>query len=61
MARQTLERQVFELSREIEFFTEKELAMQIGHGEPFWYVGLIKELIDTSPAERTIPNSGWRR
>ncbi len=44
----TLERKVFELSRECEFFTEKELTMQIGHEKAFWYVALIKELMDNS-------------
>lgn len=44
----TLNRQVFELSRELEFFTEKELTMQIGHPKSHWRISLLKELIDNS-------------
>jgi DNA topoisomerase VI subunit B len=43
-----LERTVFEISRELEFFTEKELQMQIGHGREWWPVALLKELIDNA-------------
>ena len=46
--KEKLSRQVFELSRELEFFTEKELTMQIGHPKEFWYITLLKELIDNS-------------
>lgn len=41
-----LNRQAFEQSRLLEFFTEKELALQIGRGRSGWAVALIKELID---------------
>ncbi|MGB7296823.1 MAG: ATP-binding protein [Candidatus Aminicenantales bacterium] len=44
----TLNRQMFELSRELEFFTEKELMMQIGHPKSYWRISLLKELIDNS-------------
>lgn len=43
-----LERQVFETSRELEFFTEKELMMQIGHDTHLWPIALLKELIDNA-------------
>jgi len=43
-----LNRQVFELSRELEFFTEKELQMQIGHPKPEWRITILKELIDNA-------------
>jgi DNA topoisomerase VI subunit B len=43
-----LARETFSISRELEFFTEKELEMQIGHGRQWWPVALIKELIDNA-------------
>lgn len=43
-----LERTTFEVSRELEFFSEKELQMQIGQGKEWWPVSLVKELIDNS-------------
>jgi len=50
-----LERQVFETSRLMEFFTEKELTMQIGHPRRHWPIALLKELIDNGldAAEKT--------
>ena len=45
---QKLERTVFEASRLMEFFSEKELRMQIGHARPLWPIALLKELIDNS-------------
>lgn len=42
----TLNRQVFETSRLLEFFNEKELQMQIGHDKRVWAIALVKELID---------------
>lgn len=48
MSEQVLERTTFKLSREIEFFTKKELEMQIGHGVNFWYIAIMKELIDNA-------------
>lgn len=44
----TLDRQVFETSRLLEFFSEKELSMQIGHDRHSWPLALVKELIDNS-------------
>jgi len=43
-----LTRETFSISRETEFFTEKELEMQIGHGRQWWPVALLKELLDNS-------------
>jgi DNA topoisomerase VI subunit B len=45
---QKLNRTTFEVSRELEFFSEKELQMQIGHGRKLWPVALLKELIDNA-------------
>lgn len=45
---EVLNRTLFKQSRECEFFTEKELKMQIGHNKPFWYIAIVKELIDNS-------------
>jgi DNA topoisomerase VI subunit B len=44
----TLNRTVFETSRELEFFSEKELMMQIGYNKALWPLALLKELIDNS-------------
>ncbi len=43
-----LQRETFELSRALEFFSIRELTAQIGHGQHFWPVALLKELIDNS-------------
>jgi len=43
-----LKRAVFEQSREMEFFTKKELEMQIGHDTDWWPIALLKEVIDNS-------------
>jgi hypothetical protein len=45
---EVLSRIVFELSREVEFFSEKELEMQIGHPKTFWRAALLKELVDNA-------------
>src|SRR5438876_9361786 len=42
----TLARTTFATSRLLEFFTESELAMQIGHDRPLWAAAIVKELID---------------
>jgi DNA topoisomerase VI subunit B len=42
----TLARTTFATSRMLEFFTEAELAMQIGHDPPLWAAAILKELID---------------
>jgi len=44
----TLERTTFEVSREVEYFTESELRMQIGFDADDWPVALLKELIDNA-------------
>ena len=44
----TLERTTFETSRLLEFFSEKELTMQIGRGRRQWPLALLKELIDNA-------------
>lgn len=44
----TLKRTTFETSRLLEFFTEKELQMQIGHPRTWWPIALTKELIDNA-------------
>lgn len=42
----TLDRETFETSRLMEFFSQKELAMQIGHDSDWWPTALVKELVD---------------
>ena len=44
----TFQRTLFTLSREIEFFTERELESQIGQPKRLWRVALAKELIDNA-------------
>jgi hypothetical protein len=44
----TFTRTTFETSRLLEFFTEKELQMQIGHAKELWSIALLKELIDNA-------------
>ncbi len=44
----TLQRETFELSRALEFFSERELTAQIGHTREFWPVALLKELLDNA-------------
>jgi DNA topoisomerase VI subunit B len=44
----TLERTAFTTSRLLEFFSEKELSMQIGHGRELWPAAILKELIDNA-------------
>ena len=44
----TLTRQLFELSRELEFFTEKEITAQIGYSKHLWRTALLKEVIDNA-------------
>ena len=38
----------FVMSREAEFFSEKELEMQIGHPKPLWLVAIARQLIDNA-------------
>lgn len=42
-------RTTFTTDRTLEFFTKKELTMQIGHDPGAWPLALVKELIDNSP------------
>jgi len=43
-----LQRETFSTSRLLEFFTEKELNMQIGFDQEGWAIALLKELIDNA-------------
>ena len=43
-----LQRTAFTMPRALEFFTEKELAMQLGFDAPQWPVALLKELLDNA-------------
>ena len=43
-----LQRETFELSRMMEFFSDRELTAQIGHSRYYWPVALLKELLDNS-------------
>ncbi len=43
-----LQRQVFSTSRELEYFTERELSMQLGESNDRWPVMLAKELMDNA-------------
>jgi DNA topoisomerase VI subunit B len=45
---QTLTRTTFQTSRLLEFFSEKELQMQIGFPKAQWPIALLKELIDNA-------------
>jgi DNA topoisomerase VI subunit B len=44
----SLQRTHFSTSRLLEFFSETELAMQIGHSEGLWPLALAKELVDNA-------------
>lgn len=48
MSNHVLNRQTFTTSRLMEFFTTKELQMQIGHPMGWWPAALLKELIDNA-------------
>jgi DNA topoisomerase VI subunit B len=48
MTLQTFERKTFTINRALEFFSEKELTMQIGHPRHMWPIALVKELIDNA-------------
>ena len=43
-----LNRETFKQNRTLEFFSEKELSMQLGHSRQFWTIAIVKELIDNS-------------
>ncbi len=44
----TLQRSTFSTSRALEFFSEKELQMQIGRSPRLWPIVLLKELVDNA-------------
>lgn len=41
-------RRTFSVSRGLEYFTESELQLQVGHGRAAWPTAIMKELIDNS-------------
>jgi DNA topoisomerase VI subunit B len=43
-----LRRELFETTRQLEYFSEKELSMQLGAAPARWGVVLIKELVDNA-------------
>ena len=43
-----LRRTTFTTSRVLEFFSEKELNMQLGHSRAMWPIALLKELLDNA-------------
>nr|MBA3765382.1 ATP-binding protein [Acidobacteriota bacterium] len=43
---QVLNREVFRTSRELEYFTQKELILQTGHKPELWPEVVLKELMD---------------
>lgn len=43
-----LKREQFTQSRQLEFFSEKELTAQIGHDRQSWPLALLKELVDNA-------------
>jgi hypothetical protein len=47
-AKAVLRRETFTTSRLLEFFSEKELQMQIGFSRDGWAIALLKELIDNA-------------
>ena len=44
----TLNRQTFQFSRILEYFTEKELTLQTGHPPERWTEVVLKELVDNA-------------
>lgn len=48
MTTQTLQRETFTFSRELEFFTERELTAQIGLSRQYWPYVILKELLDNA-------------
>jgi hypothetical protein len=46
--KRALERTAFEMSRELEYFSGKELTAQIGHAPPFWPAAILRELVDNA-------------
>lgn len=48
MSATILQRETFQLSRTLEFFSEKELTAQMGFSKSDWPIALLKELLDNS-------------
>jgi hypothetical protein len=48
MADKVLERTMFETSRVLEYFTERELSYQTGHSKEHWPLVILKELMDNA-------------
>ena len=48
MTEAILNRQTFTFSRELEFFSEKELTTQIGLSSEYWLSVILKELLDNA-------------
>ena len=48
MSATTLQRETFQLSRTLEFFSEKELTTQMGFSKADWPIALLKELLDNA-------------
>ena len=48
MGESTLHRTTFETHRALEFFTERELTMQLGFPRRHWVPAILKELIDNA-------------
>lgn len=48
MSATTLQRETFQLSRTLEFFSEKELTAQMGFSRHDWPIALLKELLDNA-------------
>jgi DNA topoisomerase VI subunit B len=47
-SKHTSSREPFTINRQLEFFTESELAKQLGHHSHWWHAVLVAELIDNS-------------
>jgi len=48
MADKVLKRTMFETSRVLEYFTERELSYQTGHNKSDWPLVILKELMDNA-------------
>ena len=46
--KEKLNRETFITNRSLEFFSEKELSMQIGHSRQLWPAAILKELVDNA-------------
>jgi len=55
MADKVLKRTMFEISRVLEYFTERELSYQTGHNRHFWPLVILKELMDNALDVRMYP------